>query len=260
MRKPMLDTQMLSQQASRSCASRFQLQGSEKVKQTTGTNGRIPSGSFARYDRNTSSWKTYQPSLLTNTLEPYSDSWPKAGMIVDGIGYELQTLVRRIKGKGSGSWRTPASSDGEGGIMKMIEGKAGHYKLRDQVQPINQHAQPRMWATPQAQESGKKPIAYSKNGKRYITQCGSDFGMGLSQQVQMWPTPRATKVGGYSSKNFRPTLEQVANGGETTQQTPQMRLNPRWVEWLMGFPIGYSNLKHLEMHRFRLWWQQHGGC
>jgi hypothetical protein len=31
------------------------------------------------------------------------------------------------------SWRTPSSSDGEGGIMEMREGCAGKYKLRDHV-------------------------------------------------------------------------------------------------------------------------------
>ncbi len=32
---------------------------------------------------------------------------------------------------------------------------------------------------------------------------------GLPEAVRMWPTPRANKVGGYSSPNFRPTLEQA---------------------------------------------------
>jgi hypothetical protein len=34
-------------------------------------------------------------------------------------------------------WRTPAGSDGEGGIMKMYLNKTGHYKLRDHVQEVN---------------------------------------------------------------------------------------------------------------------------
>ena len=32
---------------------------------------------------------------------------------------------------------------------------------------------------------------------------------GLPEAVQMWPTPRANKVGGYSTPSFRPTLEQT---------------------------------------------------
>lgn len=34
-------------------------------------------------------------------------------------------------------------------------------------------------------------------------------------------------------------------------------LNPRWEEWLMGWPIGWTELRPLEMDRFREWQQQH---
>lgn len=34
-------------------------------------------------------------------------------------------------------------------------------------------------------------------------------------------------------------------------------LNPGWEEWLMGWPIGWTELKPLAMDRFREWQQQH---
>ncbi len=34
-------------------------------------------------------------------------------------------------------------------------------------------------------------------------------------------------------------------------------LNPRWEEWLMGWPIGWTELKPLAMGRFHEWLQQH---
>lgn len=34
-------------------------------------------------------------------------------------------------------------------------------------------------------------------------------------------------------------------------------LNPNWQEWLMGWPIGWTELKPLEMDKFREWQQQH---
>ena len=36
------------------------------------------------------------------------------------------------------------------------------------------------------------------------------------------------------------------------------QLNPNWVEWLMGWPIGWTDLKPLETDRFQSWLQQHG--
>lgn len=36
-------------------------------------------------------------------------------------------------------------------------------------------------------------------------------------------------------------------------------LNPPWVEWLMGWPIGWTELRPLEMDKFRQWRRSHGG-
>jgi hypothetical protein len=50
-----------------------------------------------------------------------------------------------------------------------------------------------------------------------------------------------------AAKNTRPLSEQV--GG---------LLNPDWVEWLMGWPIGWTALQPLAMDRFHEWQLQHG--
>ena len=53
--------------------------------------------------------------------------------------------------------------------------------------------------------------------------------------VALYPTPRANKWGPPDSHGKVP--EALAGG----------RLNPRWVEWLMGIPIGWTRLEPLEM-------------
>ena len=35
------------------------------------------------------------------------------------------------------------------------------------------------------------------------------------------------------------------------------RLNPDWAEWLMGWPIGWTDLKPLAMDKFHEWLRQH---
>lgn len=82
-------------------------------------------------------------------------------------------------------------------------------------------------------------------------------GKKTSAQVQQWPTPIATDAKKMPSKSLsravRPdlkfshrhngkktffvnssNLETTVNGGQ---------LNPAWVEWLMGFPIGWTELE-----------------
>jgi len=34
-------------------------------------------------------------------------------------------------------------------------------------------------------------------------------------------------------------------------------LNPTWVEWLMGWPLEWTDLKPLETDKFQQWQQQH---
>jgi len=58
----------------------------------------------------------------------------------------------------------------------------------------------------------------------------------LQDQVKMWPTPTAhnAKETAAPSEHLRntPTLAAQAGGS----------LNPTWVEWLMGFPEGHTDL------------------
>lgn len=48
--------------------------------------------------------------------------------------------------------------------------------------------------------------------------------------------------------------QHLQNGGE---ETPGLNANPDYVEWLMIWPSGWTDLKPLEMDRFREWQQQH---
>lgn len=63
-----------------------------------------------------------------------------------------------------------------------------------------------------------------------------------------------------------PTCQDAANNGgksQTERNTPPLNavvggaLNPVWVEWLMGWPLGWTDLKHSATARFRSWLRQH---
>lgn len=46
-------------------------------------------------------------------------------------------------------------------------------------------------------------------------------------------------------------------GGE---ETPGLNICPNYAEWLMMWPLGWTELKPLEMDKFREWQQQHSLC
>lgn len=68
---------------------------------------------------------------------------------------------------------------------------------------------------------------------------GRSGGPNLRTAVKQWPTPagRDWRSGGASEKtmqkNARP-LSETVTGGKPGQ------LNPDWVEWMMGWPIGWT--------------------
>ena len=57
---------------------------------------------------------------------------------------------------------------------------------------------------------------------------------GLVDYIQMFPTPKAQNCRGDGKPhgNGGPSLDVVAGGA----------LNPDWVEWLMGFPVGWTEV------------------
>lgn len=95
--------------------------------------------------------------------------------------------------------------------------------------------------------------------------CGTDYGL--------WPTPCATdssdrKVSARMHETKNGTFKHIGENGTLSQvrlsqvvkhRTPDGvgRLNPDWVEWLMGWPIGHTELRPLETARFREWQLQH---
>lgn len=87
----------------------------------------------------------------------------------------------------------------------------------------------------------------------------------IARPGRTWPTATATAYKGWSQNHNRAdTDDRLDYAVERMsfapgQQTPPMRLNPDWCEWLMGWPIGQTALKPLATGRFREFEQQHGG-
>ncbi len=81
----------------------------------------------------------------------------------------------------------------------------------------------------------------------------------------LWPTAKATIRGDCPSERLRRTpdlpsaikMRPLPDGSEPLQDG---QLSPDWVEWFMGWPIGWTELKPLAMDRFQEWLRQHSPC
>ena len=100
---------------------------------------------------------------------------------------------------------------------------------------------PEMWRTPTATDCQRgvgKAVRLMKEGKMKDEK-GRQVQVGLDAQVQMFPTPVRRD---YKGKTVKKDMLLDKVGGQ---------LNPTWVEWLMGFPLGWTELSALEMQSFR---------
>lgn len=87
--------------------------------------------------------------------------------------------------------------------------------------------EPILWKTPIASDSANRKFYHNSRGEP-----------NLSGMVKMWPTPKAqnSRGNGERHRDGGPSLDVVAGG----------QLNPTFVEWLMGFPLGWTDLNALE--------------
>ena len=193
-------------------------------------------GSLAKYDPASLSWKTAQRSLLGD-LELSSVIWPRSGMTADGQCWELPTLERTTKGIGSGLWQTPVADDAVNRVKGKINSR-GEPKLSAQVI---------RWPTPLANSHTGAGHGPNKTGAP-----------NLQTMVKLWPTPTVND----SKNSTLPESQRERDGlagsllrmGEPTGG----QLNPMFVEWLMGFPQGWTELKRLEMPKCHSVPQPHG--
>jgi hypothetical protein len=190
--------------------------------------------SLAKFDPDSSSWKTVQLSLLGDS-ELSLVTWPRSGMTAGGQCWELQMSGHRTSATDSGlsGVPTPNAQEGSGGgtlISKIKPGRQVH--LRDWV---------KTWPTPIASDS-RGSSGQQRPGKQVQLVDAVKFATPLSRDWRSGKASQATL-----NKNSRPLNEQI--GGS---------LNPTWVEWLMGWPLGWTDLKPLAMDKSHCAPQQHG--
>jgi hypothetical protein len=145
---------------------------------TSATSGPSSSDSFASVNPDGSWRKTcqgYSQVMLDGSLEPFSETWPRAGMTRSGTAYQRPPLA-----------------------------------------PLTREIASGLLPTPNVPNGGRKPKGgLSRTG---ITPDGKKRQVGLENAVTMW------------DESSRLLPDSGASGS----------LNPVFVEWLMGYPLGWT--------------------
>ena len=206
----------------------------ESWKATEAGSGSSSLELFASVDRGLWQSRTSQQSLFEEST-PFSGTWPRSGMTRNGSAYARPTWA-------------PAIAGNDGSVWPTVKARDHHAEsLADDVT---------MWRTPSAGHPDKGGAQDPEK------RAAGGHTLDLQDQVSTWATPSARdwKSGDASDetyeKNARPLNEQACRFLPQDQATPsgpicwcgiqncdqpshKRRLNPFFVEWLMGIPIGW---------------------
>ena len=199
-----------------------------------------------------------------------SESW-KAWVTEQRQEYSARLkLAHLIRESGSTSWATPQTFDCNNIVrtpeklaQTRAEKNAGCMNLREQVHyPEMDHSRKaaKNWPTATTRDwkdtNATVPPSRANPSKQTLGQRVAHVGLldqanlsttGKSQGSQQWPTPRANKVHPVITEENR---EQLANRKKANLEEEiaghcgkaQGKLNPDWVEQLMGLPLGWTDL------------------
>ena len=162
----------------------------EKCEGLTATDpdsGKNTPALLASWSHDTRLWKTSQLSLFGG-LSEFSGTWPRSGILRNGIAFQLDPLVRLTDETGSGYWPTPMAHEGGTGPVSLTGAISGkfHMTLDRAVELDRLH-------------DDSNPVAM--------------------------------------------TFETYRNDGG--------KLNPNWIEWLMGYPTGWTEIEDWGTPLFR---------
>ena len=191
--------------------------------------------SLGKLNPNGSLQKTHQCLFLEDSISS-SPILPRWGLMRDGELWEQTTSGQIIKENASGlsqeTWPTPLSTD-----WKKRGPNSKQQGLPELV------AKKQMFHTPTATANQMAPSMRKSN---------------------YWPTPTATEARqGYQDrtrgkKGTQKSLTTEVIDKEGGREKTGGQLNPMWVEWLMGWPLGHTDLKPLETDKYQKWLEEHG--
>jgi len=189
-------------------------------------------GSLAKYDPNTHSLKTAQRSLFEDSSAS-SVTLPRWGTMRNGVLWERTTSAHLTNGNVSGLLPTISATD--------VKGKsgAGH---------IERHGQKRL-SDAVVHPTPTKSAALGGPGRGKNRTGGDNLRTMIANQFATPSASDATRGGTGITLNMT---------GQSLRQQIGGRMNPIFVEWLMGWPIGSTAFSPLAMDKYQEWQQQHG--
>ena len=184
----------------------------ELSKATEADSGSSLPAPFAKHDPESSSWRTSQGCLVTETWDEFLETWPKWGSMRSGACSARRSAAPATGESGCSFWPTAQAHDSQG--PKTPEQIAAMRAKGPGVSNLNESATE--WGTPNSHERTHSPRNVD-HGQQLANQAdqwqtptanpatytgGNSPGyLCLPGQVQQWPTPQAQNSKGMDPEN-----------------------------------------------------------
>jgi len=106
--------------------------------------------------------------------------------------------------------------------------------------PITSASASGLWPTPVRPNGGRTLHHVDEWRGRSAYHEGRKVQIDLAQAVKLWPTPQARDHFPAHKPEYIAAKKAQGHGMSNLNDAVGGPLNPPWVEWLMGFPIGWT--------------------
>ena len=220
---------------------------SARERRTIAGSGLSSCEPFARLDHDGSWLRIRQASYqwtLDGVLEEYSGSFPHSGTMLNGTCSARPLLAPPISENESGLLPTPATVDSGAYFNRSDSPNAA---LRPTLGAMAKH---NLWPTPTAgDDRGSSPGILDAVARHRAK--GQHKQVSLRDAVKLWPTSTAHRQDHGTMELARHSGTDRKRKGIKYDPANGGQLNPTWVEWLMGFPPGWTDLKDSAMRSYQ---------
>jgi hypothetical protein len=230
-------------------ASRFQPPASDSAPKTQDTSGRLSQPELLQCDQVSVSLKTSR-DISALGFPTCCKTWQEWVTERRGAWRQRVNAARLTRGKGFSSWPTISVNESKNSVGKSQE-------HRNSI-PLGTMAAMQSWPTPNAQVSqdGESPETWLKRKEAMKAKgyngngCGTPLTIAVQlhgQRVQVNHSTNGSLPESWATPQTRDG-HNLSNPSGTKRHSPDLcrqmplgqRLNPRWVETLMGLPIGWT--------------------
>ena len=160
---------------------------------------------LAKYDQDTSSWRTSQACWITGQWALFSENFPAWGSLVNGECFQRRNVAVRTNGKGFSSWPTPTTQESPHPNARMSDTGRRISNDGNGSHGLNLEDKTGAWPTPRALEIDETEESWKARMDKRVSEGKEGFiSQNLCMTTKSWSTPVRRDSGSHTITENHP--------------------------------------------------------